>query len=133
MSPHFLALTVLCSTPQALVLQDLKTEDPSQPGGYARRRVERGSVVLVRGADDEGTTVTWVAWVRKVGRQRGPMFLRSHAALLGSAWRGLPASVYRGILPSGADASPESCGPLGHGSRRLCCASAAVGIGPWHP
>ncbi len=52
--------------PQALVLQDLKTEDPSQPGGFARRRVERGSVVLVRGADDSGVTVTWVAWVRRV-------------------------------------------------------------------
>jgi hypothetical protein len=59
---------------QELLIQDLKTEDPTQPGGYALRRVGRGSVVLVRGEDPDGETVTWVALVNKVGsggRQRG--------------------------------------------------------------
>lgn len=54
--------------PQALVMQDLKTEDASQEGGYARRRITAGSVVLVRGEDnDEGSPDTWVAMVKKVG------------------------------------------------------------------
>ena len=52
---------------QELIIQDLKTEDEREPGGYARRRVGRGSVVLVRGSDDEtGESVTWVALVKKV-------------------------------------------------------------------
>ena len=54
-------------SPQAVVIQDMKTEDSSVPGGYALPCVTRGSVVLVRGADDAGATVTWVAEVRKVG------------------------------------------------------------------
>lgn len=50
-------------------MQDLKTEDPGQPGGYARRRIEAGSVVLVRGEDDEqGRPDTWVALVKKARR-----------------------------------------------------------------
>jgi len=56
---------------QAVVLQDMKTEDPSQPDGYAMRRIARGSVVLVRGQDDDGATVTWVAMIKRVGRRMG--------------------------------------------------------------
>lgn len=53
---------------QALIIQDLKTEDDSQPGGFARRRVQKGSVVVVRGSDDKsGNEATWVALVNKVG------------------------------------------------------------------
>ncbi|KAL4859991.1 Peptidyl-prolyl cis-trans isomerase B [Chlorella vulgaris] len=52
-----------------LLMQDLKTEDPRQPAGYARRRVAKGSVVLVRG-DEDGVTVTWVALVTKLYKHR---------------------------------------------------------------
>jgi len=54
---------------QALIIQDLKTEDDSQPGGFARRRVQKGLFVVVRGSDDKsGNEATWVALVNKVGR-----------------------------------------------------------------
>ncbi|PSC76373.1 hypothetical protein C2E20_0444 [Micractinium conductrix] len=56
---------------KAVVIQDMKTEDSSVPGGYALPCVTRGSVVLVRGADDAGATVTWVAEVRKIYRAGG--------------------------------------------------------------
>ena len=56
---------------QELLIQDLKTEDLSREGGYALRRVGRGSVVLVRGPDAEGETVSWVALVKKVGGGAG--------------------------------------------------------------
>lgn len=47
----------------------MKTEDENQPGGYARRRVQRGSVVVVRGSDEgSGDEATWVALVKKVRR-----------------------------------------------------------------
>ena len=63
--PSFLPIPP--SIPQALLMQDLKTEDPRQPGGYARRRITKGSIVLVRGEEDEdGRPATWVAVVRKV-------------------------------------------------------------------
>ncbi|EFN57773.1 hypothetical protein CHLNCDRAFT_143106, partial [Chlorella variabilis] len=61
-----------------LVIQDLKTEDPSERGGFARRRVGKGSVVLVRGEDSEGTTVTWVAMVEKLYRKRGQYLADIH-------------------------------------------------------
>lgn len=49
----------------------MKTEDENQPGGYARRRVQRGSVVVVRGSDEgSGDEATWVALVKKVSRGR---------------------------------------------------------------
>lgn len=67
MKPPFPCLCAL----QALILQDLKTADSSQPGGHARREVRRGSVVVVRGADEGGEEATWVALVNKASADWG--------------------------------------------------------------
>jgi hypothetical protein len=93
-------------------MQDLKTEDARQDGGYARRRIARGSVVLVRG-DEEGQTVTWVARVDKVwwaggqpGRatapRRGPLRAAAAACLpsLPSAPKTGPATTAAAAMPA---------------------------------
>ncbi|PRW59351.1 cullin-associated NEDD8-dissociated 1 isoform B [Chlorella sorokiniana] len=65
----------------ALIIQDLKTEDEKEDGGFARRRVQRGSVVVVRGSDGDGDDeATWVALVNKVYREK------SGALRVGVTW-----------------------------------------------
>lgn len=56
---------------QALIIEDLKTViDPdADPPVYARRRVQKGSVVVVRGSDGDGDDeATWVALVNKASK-----------------------------------------------------------------
>ena len=62
-------------------MEDLKTEDKAAPVEhdtegepvvhYQRRRIAAGAAVLVRGTDDRGAVVTWVARVKKARGARG--------------------------------------------------------------